>query len=313
MKQTTSYQNFTNRIQEIFNFAVLITISVPVLKQNLKLVKDEIIERLPDSDYFEPSVIYEITDKTITQLKTKLLGETELESIKELLNKPLNNTEFKNKVVEKIGLDNYKIHRNTLKKQSRVYLDNIQNCTANYQTKLATYLYFSTFSYFEAFIGDISNEVIDSLEKIDNSQYSQDFTLNDDNRKVIEKIDNSFDGRKIDRYKKYSKEIREKGYQLPKNVMFSSTIDLLKSKIENFKANEIPEILDKIFLFKMTENEKNNFHSIRDNRNSIGHGNVGFNPNLTDVVNANKFFKDLSSRIDKHINFYFFKPQNYSD
>lgn len=313
MKQTTAYKNFTNRIQEIFNFAVLITISVPVLKQNLKLIKDEVIDRLPDTDYFEPSVIYEITDKTITQLKTKLLGETELERLKELLNKPLNNTEFKNKVVEKIGLNNYKTFRNTLKKQSRVYLDNIQNCTANYQTKLATYLYFSTFSYFEAFIGDISNEVIDSLEKINNTQYSQEFTLNEDNKKIIEKIDNTFDGKKIDRYKKHSKGLREKGYQLPKNLMFSSTIELLKLKIENFKANEIPDILDKIFLFKMTENEKNNFHSIRDNRNSIGHGNLGYNPNLTDVVNANKFFKDLSSRIDKHIDFYFFKPQNYID
>lgn len=310
MKQTTAFKNFTERIQEIFNFAVLITISVPVLKNNIRLIKNGTIDRLPDPDYFEPSVVYEITDKTIQELSTNGLDVPYIERLKELLNKPLNNADFKAKVIDIIGEENHKTYRITLKKQSKGYIDNIQNCTSNYQSKLATYLYFSTFSYFEAFIGDLANEMIGSLATNDNSLYQQSYTINEANLADYNKIDKPYDGRKIDRYKKYSSKLFEQGYKIPETVLFSSTIELLKSKIENMKANEIPEVLDKIFIFKMTEDEKNTYHSIRDKRNSIGHGNMGYTPNLTDVITANKFFKDLSYRIDKHTNFYFFKPQN---
>ena len=41
MKQSKAHKDFKERTQEIFNFAVLVTLSVPVLKQNIKLFNDK--------------------------------------------------------------------------------------------------------------------------------------------------------------------------------------------------------------------------------------------------------------------------------
>ena len=143
MKQSTAYKDFKERTQEIFNFAVLVTMSVPVLKQNIK--------RLPDPDYFEPSVVYEISQDTIDTLTERGVEKDKIVKLKGLLNIPINSSEFKEKVVASIGEDDYKANRNEIKRQSKTYADNLTNCTTNYQSKLATYLYFSTFSYIETF------------------------------------------------------------------------------------------------------------------------------------------------------------------
>lgn len=313
MKQSTAYKDFKKRTQEIFNFAVLVTISVPVLKQNIKLFNDEKIKRLPDPDYFEPSVVYEISQDTINTLVEKGVNKENIEKLKGLLNIPINSSEFKDKVVDAIGETEYKANRNEIKRQSKTYADNLTNCTANYQSKLAAYLYFSTFSYFEAFVMDIAIEMIKSIQILDREKYVTDFQQNHYTISDMVKLDNVFDPRKTDRYKKFSGKLKAQGYIDPENLIFSSLLDIYSNKIENLKANEIPTFLDKTLLFKMTKEESDTFHSIRDNRNSIGHGAKHFNPNLNDVINANKFFKSLSDRIDRHVTFYFFKVINYME
>lgn len=313
MKQSTAYKDFKERTQEIFNFAVLVTLSVPVLKQNIKLFNDKKIKRLPDPDYFEPSVVYEISQDTIDTLLEKGVKKENVEKLKSLLNTPINSSEFKYKVVDAIGEADYKANRNEIKRQSKTYADNLTNCTTNYQSKLATYLYFSTFSYFEAFVMDIAIEMTKSIQILDREKYVTDFQQNHDTISDMLKLDKEFDPRKIDRYKKFSGKLKTQGYIDPENLIFSSLLDIYNNKIENLKANEIPAFLDKTLLFKMTKEESDTFHSIRDNRNSIGHGAKHFNPNLNDVINANKFFKSLSDRIDKHVTFYFFKVKNYKD
>lgn len=313
MRQSQAYKDFKGRTQEIFNFAVLVTLSVPVLKQNLKLFNDKKIKRLPDPDYFEPSVVYEISDETIATLTEKGISDDKIEKLKLLLNIPMNSAEFKSKVIEEIGEADYKANRNEIKRQSENYSENISNCTSNYQSKLATYLYFSTFSYFEAFVMDIAIELTKSIQLVDQEKYISEFKPNQDTISDIVKLDKVFDPRKIDRYRKFSIKLKNQGYINSEKLLYSSLIDIYNNKIENLKANEIPVFLEKTFLFKMTKEESDTFHSIRDNRNSIGHGAKHFNPNLNDVINANKFFKSLSDRIDKHVTFYFFKVKNYRD
>lgn len=313
MKQSKAYKDFKERTHEIFNFAVLVTLSVPVLKQNIKLFNDKKIKRLPDPDYFEPSVVYEIRQDTIDTLTEKGIEKDKIEKLKSLLNIPINSSEFKDKVIDSIGEDDYKANRNEIKRQSKTYADNLTNCATNYQSKLATYLYFSTFSYFEAFVMDIAVEMTKSIQMLDREKYVNAFQQNNDTISDMLKLDKEFDPRKMDRYKKFSTKLKAQGYVDPKNLIFSSLLDIYNNKIENLKANEIPAFLDKTLLFKMTKEESDMFHSIRDNRNTIGHGAKHFNPNLNDVINANKFFKSLSDRIDKHVTFYFFNLKNYKD
>lgn len=311
MKQSEAYKEFKQRTQEIFNFAVLVTISVPVLKMNIKLFNDGKIKRLPDPDYFEPSVVYEISASTLTELEKKGLSKDKIERLSLLKEIPLNSSEFKEKVIQAIGETDYKANRNTIKRQSRNYSENISNCTSNYQSKLATYLYFSTFSYFEAFVLELASELTNEYEQIEKETYVENFKVDQNILSDMVKLNKNYDPRKLDRYKKFSEKLESQGYLAPERLIFSSLMDIYKQKIDSLKANEIPVFLEKTLLFKMTEDEIKTFHSIRDNRNSIGHGAKSFSPNLNDVINANKYFKKLSDRLNKHVTYYFFKLTNF--
>ena len=295
MKQSKAYKEFKLRTQEIFNFAVLVTISVPVLKQNVKLFSEGKIKRFPDPDYFEPSVIYEITQGTIDTLTE---NGVETKNLNKLIGIPLNSSEFKGKVIEAIGEKAYKANRNTIKRQAKNYADNILNCTIDYQSKLAAYLYFSTFSYFESFVYDLATEIVSGFDQIDRENYIVGFKQDQKIYSDMIKLDKDYDPRKNDRYKKYSNKLQSQGYLDPERILFSSFIDIYNAKIENLKANEIPVFLEKTLLFKMTEEENQIFHSIRDNRNSIGHGAKSFTPHLNDVINANKFLKSFRACLD---------------
>lgn len=311
MRQSEAYKEFKQRTQEIFNFAVLVTISVPVLKMNIKLFNDGKIKRLPDPDYFEPSVVYEISASTITELSEKGLSKEKMERLNLLKEVPLNSSEFKEKVIQAIGEADYKANRNTIKRQSKNYSENISNCTSHYQSKLATYLYFSTFSYFEAFVLDLAKELTNGYEEIEKETYVEDFKQDHNVLSDMVKLDKKYDPRKLDRYKKFSNKLESQGYLDPEKLIFSSLMDIYNQKIDSLKANEIPVFLEKTLLFKMTDDEIHTFHSIRDNRNSIGHGAKGFSPHLNDVIKANKYFKELSDRLNKHVTYYFFKLKNF--
>jgi hypothetical protein len=312
MAESKSYASFKTRIQEIFDFAILITISVPELKKNIKLYESKKINRLSDPDYFEPSVRYSITDETILRLQENSVEQKDIDSVRSVLNNEYNNKEFKDRIIELVGEDFYNKNRNILKRQSTSYINDLKTCATDYKQKLATYLYFSTFSYFEAYIIDICKEISSSFEKVDYKKYIEDNPVDSDTTKSERnKLGKKFDKGKMDRYLKYSKTLKAKGYLQPSQLMFATLIDYLNTNIEDLKANQIPDFLMKVFLFQMTENDKKTYANIRTNRNSIGHGASNFTPYLSDVINANKFFKKLSKEIDSHILFHFDTILNY--
>lgn len=312
LKQSNAYIAFKTRTQEIFSFAVLVTSSVPMLKYNINLYNKGSIKKISEPDYFQPSVIYEIKDSTLEDLRENGLDEGKLALLLEIKDTPLNNREFKQSVIEKIGETAYKVHRNILKRQSIGYISNLYDCTSGYQTKLASYLFFSLFSYFEAFIGELTKEVIQNFEQLEVSKYLSD-TQSLNLTKEYRDLNNVYDPRKIDRYKKYSQELKTKGYQQPENLMFSSMLDLLKSSSENMKANEIPAFLKKVFFFEMNEIDCDTYHNFRDNRNSLGHGATSYIPTLKNVTNTNKFFRRISREIDSHVMRHYMNLNNFQN
>jgi hypothetical protein len=191
------------------------------------------------------------------------------------------------------------------------YVDNIEACTKDYQKRLATYLYFSTFSYFESYIIDLSKEVISQFVKLDKENYLLNHKLREDLVSYRIKLGKITDSRKKDRYTKFSTKLNSQGYKPPEEIMFSSFIDLFMDKLSDLKANDIPVFLEKYFMYNMNETERQIFHTIRNNRNSIGHGDKAFIPTLSNVIDANKFFKKISAGIDIHTMFHFDKLRNY--
>ncbi|SHJ98136.1 hypothetical protein SAMN04488028_102366 [Reichenbachiella agariperforans] len=311
MTQSQAYLSFKERTQEIFNFAVLVTTSVPVLKQSLNLFKKGTISRIPEPDFFEPSVIYEITADTIASLSEEQLPVDKIEELKKIVDTPISHSQFKKTVVDVIGEEHYKKHRNTIRRQSLNYINNISDCTTDYQSKLSSYLYFSLFSYFEAFISDLVMEIIDAIERLNTEQYFDNLKVNSDLKKNIKTLNKDFDPRKIDRYKKFSTQLNSRGYKPPEDLLLSTMLTLLKNKNGDLKANEIPDFLKKTFHFELSEDDNQTFHNLRANRNSIGHGDRNFNPSLKSVIDTNKFLKGLSAKIDEHISLHFKAIKNY--
>jgi hypothetical protein len=68
MRSSNSYLLFKKSIQEVFNFAVIVTAGIPILKETIKIYRKGKINKLPDPDYFEPSVMYEIKGSTLIKL-----------------------------------------------------------------------------------------------------------------------------------------------------------------------------------------------------------------------------------------------------
>lgn len=313
MRQSKSYMLFRESIQEIFSFAVMVTASVPALKQAINVYKKGVTGRLPDVDYFQPSVVYVITEKTLQELRNLGVDANNLGRLEKIKNITFTNNEFKTNVIRAIGEQLYKQHRNILKKQSPDYIKNTEDSTHGYQQKLATYLYFSAFSYFEAYIYDLAKEVASQFSKIERSAYESLHVISQSTLAHRTKLNKPYFGGHLDRYKKYSRVLDSSGYIAPEKLIFSSLLAMFDEKIEDLKANDLPVFLNKFFLFKMTEADSKQFHLLRDNRNSIGHGDKAFVPNLNDVIEANKFYKSISAKIDEHVVFHFFKLRNYQD
>jgi ASC-1-like (ASCH) protein len=313
MPQSKAYLLFRKSMQEIFNFAVIVTASVPTLKQSLKLYKDDKISRMPDVDYFQPSVVYVITDKTLKQLLEVGVEEEKIRELTKLKGITYTDNEFKLKVTNAIGEDHYKTHRHILKKQSPDYVASLENSMKGYQNSLSIYLYFSTFSYFEAFVVDLAKEILSQFTVLDKQLYVKSHPIDKSNVSHRQKVNKAYDPRKKDRYLKFSKILRSAGYKTPEELLFLTSIEFLNEKVEDMKANDIPVFLKKAFFFEIPEVELKVYHSLRDNRNSIGHGTKSFVPSLSDVIKAKDFFKKLSFEIDEHVVFHFFRLTNFAE
>ena len=132
-----------------------------------------------------------------------------------------------------------------------------------------------------------------------------------ENKNARVKLSKPFDSRKLDRYRKFSGVLRNEGYKSPKDILFSSLIMILASRIEHLKATDIPNFLENTFHLELSPIEKQFYHSVRQNRNSIGHGKKSFSPTIGDVINTNKFFKSLSKKIDEHIVQHYLELPNF--
>ena len=79
---------------------------------------------------------------------------------------------------------------------------------------------------------------------------------------------------------------------------------------DKLKANDIPDLLNDAFLYKISEDDSTQYHSIRDKRNSIAHGNSDDNLSLGIVIDHNYFLRNLAIDIDQHLLKHFFVLEN---
>lgn len=115
MRRSEAFLKFKVQRDEIFNFAVLVTSSVPSLKRNISLFEKGKIARLPDTDYFEPSVTFELTPPVLKALEEAGVSASILEQLEQLmLRGALGRADFVKELKVILGEEEYKKYRNYL-------------------------------------------------------------------------------------------------------------------------------------------------------------------------------------------------------
>jgi hypothetical protein len=179
-----------------------------------------------------------------------------------------------------------------------------------YKKSLGKFLVLSCFSYFESYIFDLFEEIIE-FHGGENGfvKRRKDFFAASDSREDLRKtIKILREKPKKGKEKKYRKAIEEllsKNYQFPIDLLLVFGVSQLKEKIANSKSFQIPSLLEGVLGVDLTESEIAFFNETRELRNEIAHGKVR-EVDLSKAIKINKNLRKIAIKIDQHAIEYFF-------
>lgn len=188
-------------------------------------------------------------------------------------------------------------------------IDRLEKITPKYRKTLGKLVFLNSFSYFEAYITEITNEFLEF------HGMGNEFSKREDEiKKAI--LDNKFEpiARKLRepikkgkeaKYKKIKAQLINNGYYFPKELISTYGVKRIQKQLEELRAVQIPNLLKDIFELELSEVEIKEFHEMRTFRNNIAHGKVK-EVDLGQAIKSNEFLRNLAIKIDKHILKYFF-------
>jgi hypothetical protein len=203
-------------------------------------------------------------------------------------------------------------------KSNRSDVDDLLTTEAQYEQQLSSYLLITHFSFFESFVSDVISGMIDFHGGSDefvsrNEARTRSFMAHscDEVKKIKRKLQDFDKGSWRDRYRKYSRLLMQENYHFPGELFSAFGVRNLVSKLRKLKAHEIPALLKDAMLIELTSTEVAKYHKIRELRNSIAHGTVT-SLTMRDVVEMNKFLRELAIKIADHLTEHFFVIEKYA-
>ena len=188
----------------------------------------------------------------------------------------------------------------------------LRSQAGGYKENLATYLFLSSFAFFENYFGAVLDEIFDFNTVIPNNDSLKDCLTKNTDTKSKRALKSEYDNRHKQRYEKFSNELRANDYvtsaELKKIVAFNN----LQKTIKDLKANQIPEFLINHLKIDVTEDEKGKYNTYRQLRNEIAHGDK-HSLTLTKVKEANAFLRKFAAKIDDFLSEHYIRLNNYID
>lgn len=183
----------------------------------------------------------------------------------------------------------------------------LKGYATNYKFNMSKFILLSNFSFFEAYVIDAINEMIIFHQGFDSfageAKTRLANSLNPTNSDLLKdraKLQDSYKPDKNLKYIKHTSNLKKLGYKFPSEYFSPFGIMALEERLGKLRSVEIPDILVDALNFPLSENDKCEFHKIRDIRNKIAHGSckeLGFKH----AMNYNKFLRELAVRIDKFL------------
>jgi hypothetical protein len=203
-------------------------------------------------------------------------------------------------------------------KSSRSTADDLLRTETTYEHRLAAYLLLTHFSFFEAFIFDLIQEMIDFHGGGDA------FTLRSERRakqfvaphpahiaKLKRKLQDSEKSGWRDRYRTYARKLAEEGFRFPGELFGPYGLKSFIAKVKKMKAYEIPSVLVDALRVDLSASETEEYHKIREIRNTIAHGQTTA-LTMKDAVAMNKKLRELAVKISDHFTENFFVIEKYA-
>ena len=142
----------------------------------------------------------------------------------------------------------------------------LRSQAGGYKENLATYLFLSSFAFFENYFGAVLDEIFDFNTVIPNNDSLKDCLTKNTDTKSKRALKSEYDNRHKQRYEKFSNELRANDYvtsaELKKIVAFNN----LQKTIKDLKANQIPEFLINHLKIDVTEDEKGKYNTYKIGR-----------------------------------------------
>jgi len=202
------------------------------------------------------------------------------------------------------------------KEESKERLKSLLN---HYDDNLGKYILFSSWSYFEFYFNTCMKELLEfyggkevfiqGIIELNKEKRQQNKLLINDTKKLREKPKSG----KKEKYIKALQALKSKQYTYTNELFSTWGAKHFANQIANgnFVSSDIPTILKDLFGFDLTQklndyahlkemDLEQTFHSMRDFRNKIGHGEIVTIP-FKKVMAYNKFLRKLAVKVDSFL------------
>lgn len=204
----------------------------------------------------------------------------------------------------------------TKEAQNRVK-ESLRSKADGYKAKLSRYILISNFSFFEAYVVDVVQEVLDfhggrtAFEK-GVTDRSKKQLLNPDVQReaLMRRLRVNPQPSRTERYRNASRELLKIGYRFPSELLAGFGMRALFQRIDSLKSHEIPDLMQDVFLLQLTEQERSDFHATRDVRNKIAHGDRT-ELSIREVTERCQKLRDLAMKFDGHLVEHFFISERF--
>ncbi len=223
------------------------------------------------------------------------------------------------KAVEE-GIPNYSIPKNDLFPHDESSPAQLRGLAQDYKERLTSYLWLSSFSFFEAFVSGALQELIGfhggaeafvrSAEK--HAKESVTKTHPSEVIRSRSRLSGVFAPHKVQRYRKHTQILQQHGYTFPSELLAAYGVRMLASKAGELKAADIPALLTDGLHFEFTSDMLKRYDKYRKIRNDIAHGEQSAH-SLKEAFDVRKNLGKLASQIDEHIVANFFIMENFRD
>jgi len=197
--------------------------------------------------------------------------------------------------------------------------DRLKSLLNHFEENLSKYILFSSWSFFEFYFKDCMKELLDfyggkdiflkGVADLNSRKIETNKLLFDKTKKIREKPKK---GKEL-KYKDALTDLGSENYFYTNELFSAWGAKNFVNEIAsgNFASADIPVILKDLFGFDMTEKVNDyghlremdleqTFHSMREFRNKIGHGEIVIIP-FNKVMAYNKFLRQLAVNVDKYL------------